>query len=265
MPTCNIRMGAFPQLFNDGIVIPKDGFKTKKYNNVPLIMVTGSKEFAIFARSDPEFAAIKDDELLTNPDLYKSYRFAVDYGSKLYGLANAQEAVEELIGKYGAPIYTCDFDWGSDPAIVGDKLAKLYGSYHGIWQPFLTNEAGSRIPADVFKTAGAQDLSAKFIKYIANFIWTGNPNSKGLVEWKPWQDAKTGSTQLLLNADKEKAIITMSQERIKYEDVLKEMEADTSIPKETKDRLIENVLNGRWFSGRMDRYFGNLNPWVQVE
>jgi para-nitrobenzyl esterase len=78
--------------------------------------------------------------------------------------------VEELIGKYNAPIYTCDFDWGSDPAIVGDKLAKLYGSYHGIWQPCLTNEAGSRTPADVFKTAGAQDLSAKFIKYIANFI-----------------------------------------------------------------------------------------------
>jgi para-nitrobenzyl esterase len=108
-------------------------------------------------------------------------------------------------------------------------------------------------------------LSRKFIKYITNFIWTGNPNSKGLVEWKPWQDAKTGPTQLLLNADKDKAIITMSQERVKYEDVLKEMEADTSIPQETKDRLIENVLNGRWFSGKMDRYFGNLNPWVQVD
>jgi para-nitrobenzyl esterase len=265
MPTCNIRMGVFPQLFNDGTVIPKDGFKTKKYNNVPLIMVTGSKEFATFTRSDPEFSAIKDDDLLTNPAIYKSYRFAVDYGSKLYGLANAQEAVEGLIGKYDAPIYTCDFDWGTDPAIVGAKLAKLYGPYHGIWQPFLTNEAGTRIPQDVFQTAGAQDLSRKFIKYITNFIWTGNPNSKGLVEWKPWQDAKTGPTQLLLNADKDKAIITMSQERVKYEDVLKEMEADTSIPQETKDRLIENVLNGRWFSGKMDRYFGNLNTWVQVD
>jgi para-nitrobenzyl esterase len=56
----------------------------------------------------------------------------------------------------------------------------------------------------------------------------------------------------------------MSSERIKYEDVLKEMEADTSVSKEVKDNLIENVLNGRWFSGGLDKYFGNLNPWVQV-
>jgi para-nitrobenzyl esterase len=144
-------------------------------------------------------------------------------------------------------------------------MAKLYGAYHCIFNPFLTSEPGSRIPVDVFKTAGAQDLVTKFLKYIANFLWTGNPNSKGLVELKPWRDANTGPTQLLLNADKKKAIITMSSERIKYEDVLKEMEADTSVSKEVKDNLIENVLNGRWFSGGLDKYFGNLNPWVQVD
>jgi para-nitrobenzyl esterase len=265
MTGAGIRMAVFPHLYNDGTVLPQEGFNTKKYNKVPLIMVTGSNEFATFTRSDPEFAAIKDENLLSDAQIYKSYRFAVNYGSKLYGLVNAQGSAENMIGKYNAPIYTCDFDWGSDPALVGEKMAKLYGSYHVISIPFLTNVAGSRIPADAFNTAGAQDLVTKFQKYIANFLWTGNPNSKGLVEWKPWQDAKTGPTQLLLNANKEKAIITMSSERIKYEDVLKEMEADTSVSKEVKDNLIENVLNGRWFSGGLDKYFGNLNPWVQVD
>jgi para-nitrobenzyl esterase len=265
MPSSNIRMASFPHLFNDGTVLPKEGFNTTKYNDVPLILVTGSKEFASFTRGDPEFRFIKDEDLLSNVEIYKSYRFAVDYGSKFYGLANAQEPAQKMVGRYHAPIYTCDFDWGSDSKIVGEKMAQLWGPYHGIWQPFLTNEPGSRIPGDVFKTAGAQDLATKFQKYIANFLWTGNPNSKGLVEWKSWRDTNIGPTQLLLNADKEKAIITMSSERIKYEDVLKEMEADTSVSKEVKDNLIENVINGRWFSGGLDKYFGNLNPWVQVD
>jgi hypothetical protein len=48
-------------------------------------MVTGSKEFASFTRGDPEFRFIKDEDLLSNAKIYKSYRFAVDYGSKFYG------------------------------------------------------------------------------------------------------------------------------------------------------------------------------------
>jgi para-nitrobenzyl esterase len=265
MAGAGIRMAVFPHLYNDGTVLPKEGFNTTKYNNVPLIMSTGSKEFATFTRGDKEFASIKDKNLLSDPELYKSYRFAVDYGSKLYGLFNAQDSAVKMIGKYHAPIYTCDFDWGSDPEIVGEYFAKLYGSYHVIAVPFLSNEAGTRIPPDAFKSAGTQNLVTKFMKYIANFLWTGNPNSKGLVEWKPWRDANTGPTQLLLNADKDKAVITMSQERIKYESVLKNMEVDTSISTETKDRLIENILSGRWFSGKLDKYFGNLNCWVNVD
>jgi para-nitrobenzyl esterase len=265
MTNAGIRMAAFPHLYNDGTVLPKEGFNTKKYNNVPLMMVTGSYEFATFTRSDPVFAAIKDENLLSDAELYKNYRFAVYYGSKLYGFVNTQGAAEKMIGKYRAPIYTCDFDWASDPAIVGEKMAKLYGPYHGIAMQFLTNLPGSRIPPDAFKGAGAQDLTAKFMKYIANFLWTGNPNSTGLVEWKPWKNTNTSPTQLLFNANKEKALITMSHERSKYEAVLKEMENDTSIPKEVKNKLIENVLNGRWFSGKLDKYFGNLNCWVNVD
>lgn len=52
MGNAAIRMKAFPHLYIDGTVIPKSGFKTKSYNDVPLMLVTGTDEFSLFAASD---------------------------------------------------------------------------------------------------------------------------------------------------------------------------------------------------------------------
>ena len=267
MTNAGIRMAVFPHLYNDGTVLPKEGYSTEHYNNVPLIMVTGSQEFSLFARYDQEFAPIADDILLSDSDASRSYQFANQYGSQLYGLFNAQESAERMLDNYDAPIYTCDFDWGTDADIVGETMAGLFGPFHGIWIPFLTNETTgfSSVFPDSFKSAGAQDLTTAFMQYIANFLWIGDPNSEGLVEWKAWSDATTGPTQLLLNADKDNAIITMSEERTIYDDVLNAMEVDMSVPQEVKDKLIPHVLNGRWFSRQLDQHFGNSGAWVMVE
>ena len=87
---------------------------------------------------------------------------------------------------YKAPIYTADFDWGTDSKIYGDRTAKLYGALHGIWLPFLTGETAgaSALLGDSLENAGSKDLTVKFTKYITNFLWNSNPNSKDLVEWK---------------------------------------------------------------------------------
>ena len=267
MPNAGIRMAVFPHLFNDGTVLPYDGFETKRYNDVSLMMVTGSQEFSIFARSDKEFSGFKDAELIGDAEKYKQYRFANNYGGKLYGLFNAQESAEKMIGKYKSPIYTVDIDWGDNPNAVGEVMAKLYGSFHGVWNPLLTGKNGGRAASfpSSFSSPGAKDLSAKFVSYVSNFLWTGNPNGKGLTHWKPWISGKNGPTQLLLDADLERAKISMSSERTRYEEVLREMDADNSIPKADKERLIRNVLSGRWFSRKLDLYYGNLNPWVQVD
>jgi para-nitrobenzyl esterase len=267
MTNAGIRMVVFPHLFNDGTVLPYDGFETKRYNAVPLMMVTGSQEFSLFARRDKEFSGLKDAELIGNAEKYKQYQFANNYGSQLYGLFNAQESAEKMIGKYKAPIYTVDIDWGNNPNAVGDVMAKLYGSFHGIWIPLLTGKNGGLAASfpNSFSDPGAKDLSAKFVGYVSNFLWTGNPNGKGLTPWTPWTSAKNGPTQLLLNADLERAKILMSKERVRYEDVLREMDADTTIPKADKERLIRNVLSGRWFSRKLDLHYGNQNPWVQVD
>lgn len=47
MSNAGIRMSVFPHLYGDGVVLPKEGFATTQYNNVPLLMLTGSTEFSM--------------------------------------------------------------------------------------------------------------------------------------------------------------------------------------------------------------------------
>ena len=267
MGNAGIRMSAFPHLYTDGTVLPKEGFETKKYNEVPLIMSTGAKEFSLFGRYDKQFAAIDDNTLMTNQELNNELRFVLNYGSKLYELFNAEESAEKMIDKYDAPIYTCDFKWGLDKDVVGEKMEQLAGAYHGVFLPFLTDEVTGFgvMYKDSFNNAGAKDLGEKFTNYISNFLWSGDPNGQNLVEaeWKPWTSGNSGTTQLILNADKNKANITMSEERAKYEEILKEIEADTTVSKEVKDKLIKEVLNGRWFSKGLDEHFQNASLWIK--
>lgn len=267
MTNAGIRMEVFPHLFNDGAVLPKDGFETSKYNNVPLIMITGSSEFSLFGRFDKTFAGTDDKTLLSENDIAKNYSFIYKYGNRLYGLFNAQESAERMFKTYKAPIYTADFDWGIDSKIYGDRTAKIYGALHGIWIPFLTDETmgASALIGDSLKNAGSKELTAKFTKYISNFLWNDNPNSRDLVEWKSWTNPKKGLSQLILNADKEKANIIMTNERDTYENILNDMKNDKSISEENRAKMIKEVLNGRWFSRELDKVFKNENTWVQID
>jgi len=267
MTNAGIRMAVFPHLFNDGVVLPKEGFATASYNSVPLLMLTGSDEFSLFARGDSEFAALKDDELIADAARLRNYAFATNYGSKLYELFNAQDSAEAMFGRYKAPIYTMRIAWGGDSAIVGDRMAKLYGSFHGVWIPFMTSATtgfSSLFPA-AFDNAGARDLTDKLGGYLGNFFRTGDPNGTGLVTWKSWESASSGPTQLVVDADAQTAIIKMTDERTGYDDVLAEMEGDQTISAVDKKRLIEKVLNGRWFSRRLDLHFGNSSLWIGIE
>jgi para-nitrobenzyl esterase len=45
-------------------------------------------------------------------------------------------------------------------------------------------------------------------------------------------------------------------------DAIKEIEKDTSISPEAKQKIISEVLNGRWFSGELDEYYGNKSLWL---
>lgn len=267
MTNAGIRMSVFPHLFNDGIVLPKDGFSTKKYNNVPLMMVTGSSEFSLFGRFDKAFAPIKDEVLLADTVEAKNYQFVYKYGGRLYGMFNAQESAERMFNNYKAAIYTCDFDWGTDAKIFGERTANIYGALHGIWIPFLMSDiqGASGLVAGSLQNAGVKDLTQKFTAYVSNFMWNGNPNGKDLVKWDSWTNSAKGPSQLLLNADMDKAIITMTEERDTYGKVLNDIKNDTTVSPEAKEKLLKEVLNGRWFSKKLDEIYKPSTTWVQVK
>ncbi|WP_302360639.1 carboxylesterase family protein [uncultured Megasphaera sp.] len=257
-----IRMNAFPHLYTDGVVLDKDGFQTTTYNQVPLLMLSGTNEFTLFARSDPYFKKAVDDEtVLTDARKKQEFLFARNYGSQMYELFNVEASAAQMSSHYGStPIYTMIIAYGENPDIVGEKAALLSGSVHGIWIPFVTGYAtatATGYPAGSFDNAGALALTDAVQQYIGNFMRRGNPNGKGLAPWKQWSPVADGPTQLVVNADTEKAWYTQTYGHTTYDPILKEMDQDTSIDSTAKENIIHHVLNGRWFSQALDAHFNN--------
>lgn len=257
-----IRMSAFPHLYNDGIVLEKDAFATKNYNQVPLIMTTGTDEFSLYTRTDSYFSpSVKDGSIFTDPEKHKEFAFAKTYGSRLYELFNAEESAVTMFNHYGkAPIYTMKIAYGNNPKLVGEKTAFTSGSIHGIWIPFATGiptATTAGYPAGSFDNPGALALTAQIQDYLGNFMRTGNPNGKGLVTWKKWTSATEGPSQLYVNSDGTKVDIHQEYGRTTYQSILDEIVGDTSITENAKEELIKHVLSGRWFSKGLDTFFHN--------
>lgn len=69
MGNAGIRMSVFPHLYADGVVIPKEGFETDAYIDVPVLMLTGTTEFSMFAYGDSYYSGsgmegLSEEELL---------------------------------------------------------------------------------------------------------------------------------------------------------------------------------------------------------
>ncbi len=256
MPNASIRMSAFPHLFNDGEVIPKEAFDTTDFNSVPLMMVTGSCEFSLFSRFSPFFMG---KDLTADPGL-SELNFVYNYGGKLYELFNAEESAQRLSAEYENSIYTTTITFGDNPAVTPGMMIK---AFHGVFvpmiDPYSTNY--SYFTGDSFNTTGAKQMSSSFRSYIKNFIWNGNPNGNGLVTWDEWTSDSNSNNTLIINADSDSQIIEMANRRIDYDEVLSEMDADTTISEASKDTIVSEVMNGRWFSEKLDAHYENTSLW----
>lgn len=253
-----IRMKSFPHLYGDGKVLPKEGFAAEKFNSVPLLMLASSDEFTSFLARDPYFKK-RMDKVLKDKLTTEEFVFANKYGSNFYGFFNGQESAEDIYANYKAPIYVCMFDFGHDPAVVGEIYAVKTGATHGIFLPFLTDQpypytAGT----DVFAKPGPQELSDIFIASLAAFIRTGDPNNALLLEkWEAWTPQNRAET--VFDADGKQAKVYQRSNYTSYDGILKELEADNSLNADSKNYIIKNILNGRWFSGGLDAKYHNKN------
>lgn len=251
MGNAAIRMLVFPHLYKDGVVIPKEGFKTKKYNDVPLLLVTGTSEFSLFTVFDKRFStSVSDGSLFKDENLFKEFTYAETYGGELYRLSNTVESARLMDGKYSSSIYISQISFGDD-GTSAPTVAGLLGAFHGIFEPLLQTPSNyATFIGDDFESAGAKELSKDFKAYLKNFVTTGDPNGDDLPKWEAW----TASNQevLSMDADLEKVKIEMSSDKETAEDILAKMEADATLSTAIKDELNKTVLNGRWFSSVID-------------
>lgn len=264
MSNAGIRMDVFPHLYNDGTVIPTEGFDTETYNSVPLIMLTGEQEFSLFSRFDPYFAeAVSDGSIDTDQDISGQYDFVNKYGGQLYSLFNLEDSAIKMTSNYNAPIYGMEILFGENPDYISEEMAKI-GSFHGVFVPLLDTDSESyaELVTNSYESQGAKELSVMFQNYIYEFISSGNPNGENLTEWTEWQK-DADENILFLDADDSVAIAKMGKKEFDYASVLAAIENDRSITEEQKADLLSEVMNGRWFSYELDKKYHNLSEYDQ--
>lgn len=243
------RMSAFPHLYTDGVALPREGFETSAYNGVPLMLVTGSTEFSLFALWDSYFSG-EEMKALAPADLEAARQFAVTYGSALYRRFNTEASAEILSTRCTAPLYLCQVEYGSSDSRTA---IPALGSFHGVALPMLSADTPFAALAD-FSGAGYQAMAERFRAYLGHFLTDGDPNGIGLTQWQSWQadDRRT----LVLDADADHAFVSCRPIADPEEEILERMAEDDTLPWERKEKVIRNVLGGRWFSAGLDVRFG---------
>jgi para-nitrobenzyl esterase len=248
MGSAGIRMSVFPHLYNDGVVLPKEGFATETYNSVPVLMLTGSGEFSLFNNggylSSEAYSALDDDTKAA------ATAFSLKYGSDMYRIFNAQVSADTMAANYDAPIYVCQVDY--------DETA--LGAFHGIFVPMLSS-VHSYAWAGNFAAPGYVGMAEKFNAYLTSFLHTGDPNGENTgVQWSAWDpDTKLS---MVFDGDETGGLAEMKNVSRSYADIIAEMEADTTVSADIKTELISTVTNGRWFSAAQDAYFNVASGWV---
>lgn len=254
MSDAGIRMAKFPHLFGDDIVLPSSGFEGAEYvNDVPVIMLTGTTEFSLFAAFDGYFYSFEDADVQS-----AAQSFAISYGSDFYRIFNTQLSAETMYDSYSSDIYVVQVNYGgSDSA----SPIALFGSFHGIFVPMLTTTHNYGSFAD-FTGAGYTAMSEVFNAYLKNFLYTGDPNGDDTaVEWTTWNTDTMQTLVLDASEDTGEAIVEMQNVYKTNADIIAEIDADDTLDEEIKATIISTIMNGRWFSDDLDEYYNTPSLW----
>ena len=258
MGNAAIRMSVFPHLYKDGTVLPEEGFETADINDVPLLLITGTNEFSLFAAYDERFAAdFSSQSLFTDKQKAAEFNYVKTYGGQLYRLSNTLESARILGGKYDSPIFIGEISYGDDKAVTPD-LAETFGAFHGIFEPLLQEPSNyTAMIGQSFEEKGAQALSADFKVYLKNFLHSDSPNGNDLTKWPQW--SQKNEAVLSLTANKKTALIEAATDTEEAQTILDKMAKDSTLSDEVKEELDTTVLNGRWFSSLLDERSASNN------
>lgn len=255
MEDAGIRMSAFPHLYGDDVLLPSTGFEDAVYcNDVPIMMLTGETEFSLFCNWDGYLFSLEED-------METARTFAKKYGSDFYRIFNTQLSAGQMYEHYNSDIYLCQINYGGDSSPT--KIPDV-GSFHGVFVPMLSTQHTYGSFHD-FSQSGFLQMASLFQGYLKNFLYTGSPNANDTnINWTAW--TKEAPLSLILDADELNKTATAEIVNVfkTNQEVIDEMEADTTLSDAVKEGVISHVLNGRWFSADLDSYYGNTDLWNTV-
>lgn len=206
----NVRGGGGPIIDGKYVVESSIDTPTEFSKNVPLLIGTNLNEFnynnrviitpqtmeQVKATLAKRYSAENVEKYIA---LYKEAYPADDQPQHLLTFDSQfrRGAIKQAAGKSkqgGAPAYLYHFQWQSP---VNDGSL---GASHGMELPFMFNNiAMARTLTG--GTKAAYELADKMSSAWINFVKTGNPNTKGLPTWEPYNPEK-GTTMVFDNACK---------------------------------------------------------------
>lgn len=241
-----LRLNLFPQGFNDGTVIPKEGFSviaSGNYNRVPVILGSDVTEFSSFAIKTDITEALSTTTTTTYDRLMQ---LAIQYGS----LFQSEHYIEETANLLSQdvlhqPVYAYRFLWGTDPAVTDTAYSIYVGAAHGVSKDFLRESYKNENPElspNAIRTenkAGRKELTSIMQKYVGAFLSNGSPNVTGLNTWSTWNAAAGVNKIMLFNATAKKAFAVMSPQMYSDEETFAQLKAEAN---EDEYRILMEVM-----------------------
>ena len=241
-----LRLNLFPQGFNDGTVIPEEGFSviaSGNYNRVPVILGSDATEFSSFAMKTDITEAVNAAPTTTFDHVMQ---LAIRYGS-LFQSEHYIEETANLLSRdvLHQPVYAYRFLWGTDPAVTDAAYSTYVGAAHGVSKDFLRgsykNENPELSPNAIRSEnkAGRKELTSIMQKYVGGFLLNGSPNADGLNIWSEWNAAPGVNKIMLFNATAKKASAVMSPQMYSDDETLAGLKAEAN---EEEYRILMDVM-----------------------
>lgn len=229
----------FPTSYGDGKVLPVDFYgalTSGNYNKVPLITGTNKEEMKLFLRGVPPFAGwLADGSLLKDPAKIELWELAAKYQSDGWKVMAVDYPAKVLRDQDAQPfVFAYQFMWGAGGAknnVIAPPRNILLGACHAMEIDFVFGTEKASLGVFTFSEAnkaGRLALSNAMMDYWSTFALTGNPNrdKSGLPKWSPWSNIQGFPKTLLLDADLEKAKITMGRSELTQEMIEAELKTE---------------------------------------
>jgi para-nitrobenzyl esterase len=247
-----VLMDSYPAVIESGI-----------YNKVPVLIGTTAREVGTlgimssgYTAGDPNFNDLwsvlygkkKFEDVFKTKTQKDIFENMLKYGSRMY-IAASETNVRKLSARQDN-IYSYRFAFGEREGVIPDPARYVLGAAHALYGPFIIGRDRSLFGLTYTEEnkAGRTELKNAMVSYWRQFIHTGNPNQPGLPEWKPWSNKEGGPKSIILDATREKAVITMSTEEYFLDKVLEERDR---LPLEIRKNVqtVTSAYPGIWLYG----------------